>query len=65
MPHLRIKTVGRIKDHPNDLFAMQANGEIVFIDLVSIHDDNGKYIRTATMNRDLFNHLMNVKIPMP
>jgi len=59
--HLRLK-LHRIKD--SEFLAQQANGDIVSITLATLHDDEGKFIQTAALTKELIKYLEEVQIPV-
>lgn len=61
--HLRLK-VHRIKDSTDLFTAQQANGDIVSITIATLHDEQGKFIKTADLTKDLIEYLNNVQIPV-
>lgn len=61
--HLRLK-VHRIKDSTDLFTAQQANGDIVSITIATLHDEQGKFVKTAPLTKELLSYLEEVHIPV-
>ena len=61
--HLRLK-VHRIKDSTDLFTAQQANGDIVSITIATLHDEQGKFVKTVPLDKSLLSYLEEVHIPV-
>lgn len=61
--YLKLK-VHRIKDSTDLFTAQQANGDIVSITLATLHNEQGKFVKTVSLDTRLIEYINEVNIPV-